>query len=62
MQYDELKTYLGSSMGQQRVSNITFINNERAYGYPVIMTWISSAAEMPRTAISFNVLYKLISC
>ena len=60
-----LKTYLCSTMGQQRVFNIALINIEGAYvNSESIMTWIvsliSSAVEMAETAISFNVFYELI--
>ena len=54
-----LKTYLRSTMGQQRVSNIALISIERAYANSVgSMTWtaslISSAVEVEETAISFK--------
>ena len=56
-----LKTYLRSTKGQQRVSNIALINIESTYANSVVnndMTWIvsliSSAVEMEETAISFK--------
>ena len=51
-----MKTYLRSTMGQQRVSNIALINIEKPY--ESTMTWvvslISSAVEMEEKAISFT--------
>ena len=54
-----LKTYLRSTMGQQRVSDIALINTERAYDNSVVNNdmdivnnaWISSAVEMEQIAI-----------
>ena len=53
---------------QQCVSNIAFINIERAYANSLvnidtnvwIVSLISSAIKMAKTAFSFNVFYELI--
>ena len=60
-----LKTYLRSTMGQQRVSNIALINTEREYANSVVNKDMDRIIDifgrrMAETAISFNVLYELI--
>ena len=60
-----LKTYLRSTMGQQRVSNIALINTEREYANSVVNKDMDRiidifGVEMAETAISFNVFYEFI--
>ncbi|KAL9952197.1 hypothetical protein ACROYT_G039412 [Oculina patagonica] len=60
-----LKTYLNSTMGQQRVRNIALINIERAYAKSVvnhekIVSLKSSAIEMADNYSVFKVIYELI--